>query len=899
MKFIFKVSFHTSSGQSLWLTGNHPLLGNGRPEHALPLQYLNDEFWQGILEFPPNPAPPAKIIYNYILRDSDSSLVYDWGRDKTINPGSSTVSEVLIIDSWNDASFVENAFYSEPFQKVLLRDNFSKVPVSAPTKVTHTLKVKSPLLAKGQTLCVLGSSSALANWNPSAPVLMGRAAGEDFFTAQLDLANQPLPVEYKYGIYDLEKKLFVRYEDGSNRTLSEPPGNDKQVIINDGFARFPLSPWKGAGVSIPVFSLRSEKSFGVGEFSDLKTLADWCRRVGLKLIQILPVNDTTATHTWQDSYPYSSISAFALHPIYLNLSEVATTADKRLLANVESERQRLNSLEALDYEAVQKTKLDLLRRIYASQKARTFKSKAYQKFIAANKHWLVPYAVFCHLRDQFGTSDFQQWPEYRNYDAGRILALAAEDSPAYDSIAFRYFVQFHLHTQLEDAARYAHERGVILKGDIPIGVARCGADAWEHRELFNMDMQAGAPPDAFAAKGQNWGFPTYNWQRMKADGFQWWKQRFEQMSCYFDAFRIDHILGFFRIWSVPIDAIDGLMGRFVPALPVRADEFASRGIAFDRERYTRPFINETVLYELFSHEAERVKQDFLEASAGTWRLKSEFSTQRKVEDFFANTEKSERNGEIKSGLCDLIANVILFEDPASPDGFHFRFAIDKTSSFQNLDARVRGLLWDLYVDYFFRRQDAFWENVAMEKLPALKRATNMLVCGEDLGLVPGSVPDVMRRLAILSLEVQRMPKDSSHEFSRPAAAPYPSVVTPSTHDMSTIREWWEEDRALTQKFFNAELNYPGNAPATCESWISRAIIEQHLASPAMWSIFQLQDLLGMDDHLRRPNPADERINIPANSRHYWRYRMHLPLESLLAADNFNDELTRVVAQHGR
>ena len=899
MKFIFKLRFRTKIGQSLWLTGNHPLLGNGNPAHALPLKYLNDEFWYGSLEISSGALPKGGIIYNYLLRDIDGTLVYDWGSDKTINAAESSAAEVLIIDSWNDASFVENAFYTEPFKEVLLRGNFTGAPTIAPARATHTFKAKAPLLAKGQALCVLGNGVGLANWDTRAPILMSRASGEAFFTAKLDLGDQRFPLEYKYGIYDTEQKAFVRYEEGGNRVLSDAAADNSQIIVNDGFARIPATSWKGAGVAIPVFSLRREKSFGIGEFTDLKTLVDWCRRVGLKLIQILPINDTSATHTWLDSYPYSCISAFALHPIYLNLSEIAGPAGKALLAGAEPERTRLNALEVVDYEAVSKAKLELLKQIYAAQKTRTFQNKAYQKFFAENRHWLVPYAVFCHLRDQFRTSDFNQWPDHREYHVGKITALAAEDSPTYDSIAFHYFVQFHLHLQLKDAADYAHSHGIILKGDIPIGVARNGADAWQHRELFNLNMQAGAPPDAFTDKGQNWGFPTYNWPRMKADGFKWWKQRFEQMSRYFDAFRIDHILGFFRIWSIPVDCIDGMMGYFVPALPVRPEEFSARGIAFDCERYTQPFINEAILTDLFGSDGGFVRQQFLESHSGTWRLKPEFATQRKVEEFFARMDKSARNEKLKFGLQQLIGNVILFEDPRAPGQFHFRFAVDKTSSYQNLDPHTRGIVRDLYLDYFFRRQDAFWKREAMEKLPALKRSTNMLVCGEDLGLVPACVPDVMRDLGLLSLEIQRMPKDSRHEFFRPATAPYLSVVTPSTHDMSTIREWWQEDRAITQRFFNTELHFPGEAPASCEPWISKAILEQHLASPAMWSIFQLQDLLGMDPELRRPNAPDERINVPANARHYWRYRMHLPLESLLRADGFNDELRRLISQQSR
>ncbi len=204
----------------------------------------------------------------------------------------------------------------------------------------------------------------------------------------------------------------------------------------------------------------------------------------------------------------------------------------------------------------------------------------------------------------------------------------------------------------------------------------------------------------------------------------------------------------------------------------------------------------------------------------------------------------------------------------------------------------------LYVDYFYRRQDQLWAVQAMHTLPALKKATDMLVCGEDLGMVPGCVPEIMRQLGILSLEIQRMPKQPGLEFFNPANAPYLSVITPSTHDMSTIRAWWEEDREKTQRFFNNEMQHPGLAPFYCESWIDKAIIIQHLYSLTMWSIFQLQDLMGIDNKMRRENPAEERINVPAVARHYWRYRMHLTLEQLLKEKDFNNELTSYIHSSG-
>jgi 4-alpha-glucanotransferase len=900
MKLTFRLRYRSQFGQSLWLAGSHPALGGGTIEKAIPLVYLNEEIWQATVELPPDTAS-RPITYDYILRNADGSSVTDWGRDRALIPSEFGRNGLLVMDSWNNAGAAENVFYTEPFKNVLPTGNFTGVHSPAPASPTHTFRVKAPLLGEGQTLCLLGDGAALGNWNAARPVLLNRLADQNDFSAKLDLRSQSFPFAYKYGVFDTGKNVLVRYEDGANRVLDTFAAPNGQTLVNDGFVRLPVETWKGAGVAIPVFSLRSETSFGVGEFEDLKLLADWCRRAGLKMIQILPVNDTSATHTWLDSYPYAAISAFALHPIYLNLNRVATGRNKSLLKLLEPERRRLNALDTVDYDAVLKAKLDFVRRIFPAQKARTFASKGYQIFFSQNRDWLAPYAAFCHLRDKYGTSDFNQWPAFRHYHPEEIAGLAAENSLAHDDIALNYFVQYHLHLQLKEAAAHAHNLGIILKGDIPIGVYRHGCDVWQQPELYHLEVQAGCPPDAFAVKGQNWGFPTYNWPRMKADGFAWWKRRFEQMAGYFDAFRIDHILGFFRIWSIPAHAVEGILGYFVPAIPVDVPEFGSRGIRFDYDRFTKPYITDVVLKDIFGNAWESVKHQFLvPASAGNYSLKPEFATQRQVERHFAQLEKSERNRAIREGLYDLISNVILFEDGNSRgQRFHFRFAMENTSAFKSLEPQTQARLRELYLDYFFRRQDNFWQQEAMQKLPALKRVSNMLVCGEDLGFVPGCVPEVMKQLGLLSLEVQRMPKDLHREFSRPQDAPYLSVVTPSSHDMSTIRGWWEEDAQRTQKFYNQELGRPGGAPRHCETGINRAIVDQHLASPAMWSIFQLQDLLGMDEKLRREDFAAERINVPAIPNYYWRYRMHLSLETLLAADAFNQELRRHIEENGR
>jgi 4-alpha-glucanotransferase len=903
MRLTFKLRYHTNFGQSLLLTGNHESFGNGNIAKAIPLQYRDEQFWEATISIPKAAMPDATITYNYVLRNPDGSLIYDWGKDKKLNPASFEKDEVLVIDAWNYAGAFENAFYTEPFKKVLLKRDTDNVARTFGR--THTFKVKTPLLAPSQTLCILGRGSALQNWNTAHPVLLQRKSDDDYFVVYLDLSGEKFPIEYKYGIYDLDAKRLMRFEDGPNRFLSDSVGPNKQTIVNDGFAALPCTTWKGAGVAIPVFSLRSDNSFGVGEFADLKLLADWCKQAGIKLIQILPINDTISTHKWTDSYPYAAISAFALHPLYLNLARVVSNNNKRLLEELDDERKRLNSLEVVDYEAVLTAKLNFLERIYWSQKGPTFESTEYQSFFEQNRHWLVPYAAFSCLRDKYGTADFVQWPAHQRYDAD---AIAREFMPKQESSeippsepAFYYFLQYHLHQQLKEATEYIHSKGIILKGDIAIGVSRFGSDAWQAPDLFHMEFQAGAPPDAFGIKGQNWGFPTYNWPRMKETGFAWWKQRFEQMGRYFDAFRIDHILGFFRIWSVPIHAVEGILGYFVPAIPVHISEFQNRGIPFDRKRYVEPFITDSILKELFGASADFIKRRFLSLDdSGRHQFKAEFFTQRQIETQFAAWEWSEHNEKLKAGLFELISNVLLFEVQGSNgQQFHFRFGIENSSSFQNLPRDVQTRLKDLYIDYFFRRQDDFWLKEAMEKLPALKRVTNMLVCGEDLGLVPACVPQVMKDLGLLSLEIQRMPKQLGREFFHPKDAPYLSVVTPSTHDMSTIRGWWEEDRTLTQRFFNRELGRPGAAPSKCEPWLVEAIVSQHLNSPAMWSIFQIQDLLGIDEQLRRSDPHAERINVPANPKNYWRYRMHMTLETLLDSHKFTNRIHQLIQESGR
>ncbi len=892
MKVHFILRYRTRMGESCLVSLNQ--------EAPQMLSYLNEDLWHGAFEVDAEKHPA--LSYQYLFQDAQGARTTEWEQERLLDLTDKKAAYQEVVDFWNPTGALENTFLTQPFQNI-----FNPPPPAAAGKTTtqpftHVFKVKAPLLKAHEAVCLLGHGVALRTWDTAAPIVLKREG--NWWTARLNLSQEDFPLGYKYGVWDTAANRFVTFEEGVNRTLYAPSAGQQnpRTTLHDGFIRLPNNTWKGAGVAIPVFSLRSEKSWGIGEFTDMPLLADWAKSVGLKMIQLLPINDTTATHTWLDSYPYSAITAFALHPIFLNVEQLAGKKHATVLKPYLKKRQELNALESVDYEAVLQMKWDIIRQLYDLLKADWLKDKAYAAFYNANKHWLAPYAAFCWLRDANGTADFNQWTTHARYEPKEIEKLLKPGSESFDQIGLHLFVQWQLHLQLQAATDYCHQQGLAVKGDIPIGIYRYSCDAWMAPELYNMDQQAGAPPDDFAEKGQNWGFPTYNWERMKQDGFAWWKQRFEQMSLYFDAFRIDHILGFFRIWSIPLDAVEGILGQFVPAIPVTEEELRAAGVGFDFNRLCKPFINEQILLDTFGDAANWVAENCLQAVKGGIDLRPEFDTQRKVEQYFLAQKPDDRTDRIRNGLFSLISNVVLLTDAQAEPGHWkgaFRFSMEKTTSYQYLPEAVKGPLQAMYVDYFYRRQDDFWREQAMEKLPALKRSTNMLICGEDLGMVPHCVPDVMNGLGILSLEIQRMPKASGAAFFHPKDAPYRSVVTPSTHDMSTLRGWWEENRKLSQRFFNEILGYHGTAPYFCEPWVNRAIILQHFQSPAMWSIFQLQDLLGSDEKLRRENPNDERINIPAVAKHYWRYRMHLSLEALQAAEKFNADLGRMVTETGR
>ena len=864
-------------------------------ELKLPLETTDGQRWAcdwGV------ESPEKSYTYYYSVEREGRAVKTEWLMIKhQLDVNAKKAAVYTLYDHWK--AMPEDAFlYSSAFTDCINHQAPQEMKPETGSKIVRLI-VRAPQLRDGERLGVLGADKALGAWDVQKILPMTQHTYNEW-VADIDATHlEGSHLEFKFVAFRNAKNELL-WENSMNRTVDLPEMKAGELVSYElDQAFFALYNRKLAGTQVPVFSLRTRKSAGIGDFGDLKTMIDFVASTGQKVLQLLPINDTTITHTWTDSYPYSCISVFAIHPQYANLHALPELKDAKARAEAEKTRAELNALDKIDYEKVNDFKINYLRQIFNQEGEKMMKTAEYKAFFQDTELWLVPYAQYSYLRDKNGTADFNQWPDHQVWDEAERKALADPKTAAYKNVAFFYFVQFVLDRQMQEAHEHAKAKGVILKGDIPIGVNRNGCDVWMEPKYFNLNGQAGAPPDDFSANGQNWGFPTYNWFEMLKDGCQWWNRRFKNMARYFDAYRIDHVLGFFRIWEIPVHSVHGLLGQFAPALAMSREEIESYGLHFQDDRFTRPFITDWVLDRVFHERAGEVKEKYLDRlDDERYQMKPEVDTQRKVEALFADAT-DEKELWLRDGLYALISDVLFVRDHTNPGVFHPRISAQLDFIYESLYDNDKAAFNRLYNDYFYRRNNQFWYQEAMKKLPKLVQATRMLVCAEDLGMVPDCVPWVMDELKILSLELQSMPKDPSVKFGHLSRNPYRSVCTISSHDMPTLRMWWDENVQRTQEYYNTMLYRQGPAPHPLPGWLASDIISRHLTSPSMLCILSIQDWLATDEALRLPDANAERINIPANPKHYWRYRMHLNIEDLAADKRFVQNITEMISQSGR
>lgn len=890
MKLLLSINYTTNWGEMIFAQVTTYSKRGKHEQQMLPLHTTNGKVWTS--DFTITGKDLTYLEYTYVVMNGEHEVRREWNNVNRQIAFDDT-KNICIEDRWRDIPVLAH-LYSSAYcrvEGVTMHVGKAELPYYDKTII---MRVQAPQLRKGECLGLVGNVPMLGSWQADRALRL-LPDGMHEWCISLSGTSLQMPFEYKYVILKEDTGEVVAWEEGENRKtpVIEQASNDVLILADSPLRR--IDPhWKVAGCVVPVFSLRSEGSQGVGDFGDLQTMVDWAKQTGMKMIQLLPIYDTTQSRTWMDSYPYNAISVYALHPIYLDIRQLEKVNDEGFMHEYELQRERLNSEFTVDYEQVTRMKRSYLQRLYRQEGPTVLESPAFKRFFSENAPWLMPYAAFSYLRDKYGTCDFNQWPEYSVYKREEIARFCAPAREHYYELAYFFYLQFVLHLQLLKTSEYARQHGVVLKGDIPIGISRCSVEAWVEPHYFHMNGQAGAPPDDFCAEGQNWGFPTYNWERIAEDGFRWWKARLTRMATYFDAYRIDHVLGFFRIWQIPLHSVQGLLGYFSPALPMSPEEIESFGLTFRKEYFTTPLITEGMLYDYFGDKIEEVKTKYLtRAGRDSYQLKPEYQTQIQVKEAMGEC-KTQEEQDIRYGLYRLISNVLFIEDVEKPGYYHPRIDAMKDYFYDSLSQVEKNCFSALYEEFFYHRHNQFWAEKAMEKLPALNGATRMLCCAEDLGMVPACVRPVMEELRMLSLEIQTMPKDLGVRFSRLEANPYRSVATIFTHDMSTLRMWWEEDAERAQQYYNEVLQKDGEAPHSIPGWMCEEVVARHLFSPSMLCLISLQNWLSIDDNMRYPDPSEERINIPANPRHYWRYRMPLYLEQLLSAGSFNDKIKTLI-----
>lgn len=726
------------------------------------------------------------------------------------------------------------------------------------------IKVFYRFLKNKDELYIVGSDSRLGSWDTQKGLRLGCVGG---FTYYVDIDHIEGSVEYKFII---KSKNSVYWQLGGNN-IYDSSKNDLSEIFHKELMFENYNP-KFSGVVAPIFSLRHKKDWGIGDFYGLKLLLKFAYRVNMSVVQILPINDTCITMTAKDSYPYNAISTNAINPMFMDMSCFESQNMTAKEANV---------LSKIDYNIVSINKYKSIwnhTEAYLSDKNNV---RNIERFAEQHNSWLDAYAHFIIMNDTAGLFGYKLSEYNKNYQNNSFHIFFKNE------ILRIKCIQYILHTQLKDISDYANKKNILLKGDLPIGVNPNGLDVSINKEYFNVDFSAGAPPDDFALDGQNWGFPTYNWDIMETDNFSWWKNRMSSLNDYFSAVRIDHILGFFRIWQIPKNQHSGLLGFFYPSIPL--DYNTVNGClndGWDIDYLSKPIVHEDYARKLLGCYFEKVIESKLLLAHCK---KGFFNLAEETQVFYDN-----KNDEVSNILRKLCTEVLFIKHN---DNYYPRIRPDKTNIFNHIGRDNQALIENIHSDYFFHKNISLWRNVAKKRLSAIKSSSDILLCAEDLGMIPSCVPDVLSELNIMTLEIERMPKEGQETpWCNLDNLPYNSVLSTSTHDMPPLKLYWhrlsndEKEDYRARKLGDIDLNN--------EKCVLKTIVKNHLLSSSILCIIPLGDLLSFHDIMSQ-DASEEQINHPENPDNIWDYRFPFYMDNLIEDNAIIDDISYMIRETER
>jgi len=657
------------------------------------------------------------------------------------------------------------------------------------------------------------------------------------------------------------------------------------------------------GVAVPLGALRTKNGIGVGEFNDLCDFAVLCKKMKMGLIQILPVNDTG-----YESSPYASLTAFGLHPLYLRIEglDEFANADNSVKKRIKAAREKFDKNKRFSHYEVLKEKLGICNVIYDANKADILKSAKngiLSAWIGKNS-WVKEYAVYRRLKHVNGEKSWKDWKEYSSVTPEDITKLWNDDALREEHI-FWVWLQQALDCQFSKAAEKIAEAGIVLEGDLPILMNEDSCDVWAHPEIFNQELSAGAPPDMYSPDGQNWGFPIYNWEAQEADNFKWWKLRLSVAEKYYSAYRIDHVLGFFRIWASSHRDHSSALGRFVPSVPVTSGDLKRLGFDKSRVRWvSKPHIPTGEIWDALKNnwggpctntevalEADKVFSKALERvnSEELWLFKKSIKGEKDIDALALHPAAGKY-------LMAKWKDRLFFEHDKGK--FSPVWLYKNTKAYASLSENEKRALEEL-LEKRNKKSEKIWMSLGMKLLSVLVESSGMLPCAEDLGAVPSCVPKVLSKLKILGLCVVRWfcdNKAAGEPFIPFEKYPQLSVCTLAVHDTSTVREWWEKE--ADQKKFSGFLGVP-SLPKIYNPGTAKVILSKTASARSRFRVFQIQDLLHLSNNWYSANPADERVNVPGTVSDFnWTYRLPATINEIAKDKELIltvKELTRVKA----
>jgi 4-alpha-glucanotransferase len=663
--------------------------------------------------------------------------------------------------------------------------------------------------------------------------------------------------------------------------------------------KFPEFNHPVTGIAIPVGALKTSDSCGIGEFLDLIPFADFCQKAGIDLVQLLPVNDTGT-----ESSPYSALSAFALHPVYIRLSELPEATP--FMTEIAELGERYEYRQRFCYREIRENKLALLRLIYNINENRIVDSKELADWIRDNP-WITEYAVFMLQKRRNFDASWKTWDKMRTPSHSEIQERWNNPAKRSEHLFFAW-VQMRLDGQFRRAVEACEKAGIALKGDIPIMMNEDSCDAWASPEFFRDDLRAGSPPDGPNPLGQNWGFPIYNWDNLRETDFDWWKNRLRQSSKYYHAYRIDHILGFFRIWSIPSGEGSGYLGWPTPHTPITQKELAERGFTGDRLRWIcEPHVSTRVIEEinggdylgahgLMKKLMNRIGQEEL------WLFKSEIRNESDIRAAaIPEAAKEALTRAWRNRMMQVTGRDALGKPTYAPV-WEFR----QSTAWASLSDGEKNSM-EAFIREKADKDEILWKNQAEELLGELTSSVDMLACAEDLGTIPACVPSVLEKLGILGLKVIRWERrwaEPGQPFKALSAYPELSVATTSVHDSTTLRGWWEQESGA-REFLSAWKPESCGFPAgTSDRFFARYspeaaafALKTLAATSARILVLPVQDVLALSGEYYRLSADEERINIPGSVNDFnWTYRLPDTIENLTGNEKLLTSIRATLAE---